>query len=242
MRRAYLPGLRTLEPGSRFAVPDALAHYLGRVLRSRVGDQLQLFDGEGWSAVAEVTHSSRHSLELSLCSRPSFAPPPALALTLAPALLAHDRFDWVVQKAVELGVSDVRPVWTERSEVRLDESRARRRQEHWQAIATDAARQCGRDHLPRIAAPAPLTEVLDLLPRPVLWARAGAPALNPAIQPPAVSLLIGPEGDYSERECAHLATLATAVGLGPRVLRAETAALVFTTVVQMHWGDLRGGE
>jgi 16S rRNA (uracil1498-N3)-methyltransferase len=173
-------------------------------------------------------------------------PESGLAITLIQGISRGERMDFVVQKATELGVSRIVPVRTARSVVRLDAVRGRRRQEHWRAVAASACEQCGRSVLPRVDPPRPLSELLaDLRDDPPEGARlmpdAAAPGIG-ALQPPAagsVLILIGPEGGLDQEEKAMAARQGfVAVGLGPRVLRTETAALVAVSVCQLLWGDL----
>ena len=152
--------------------------------------------------------------------------------------------DWVVQKATELGVKRITPVLTEYGMVKLDEKRAAKRRDHWQAVAESACEQSGRIRPPLIDAPVALNTWFGMGPSETdtdLILRPGATTALASIKAPStkVCLLIGPEGGFSHQEYddADLAGF-TAVSLGPRVLRTETAALAAITVAQSLWGDL----
>ncbi|MBM4378214.1 MAG: 16S rRNA (uracil(1498)-N(3))-methyltransferase [Deltaproteobacteria bacterium] len=236
-----LPGARagqaTIE-GDRF-------HYLARVLRLGAGDALRVFDGEGREFPARVERVDEGAAVLSLGPAELSAPP--RALWLLQGLPKADKFEWVVQKGTELGATDFLPAALERCVVKLDEDRGGKKVQRWQAIAEEAARQCGRADVPRVHAPARLPAALASLPTHcallVLDEQARAPSLSEAVralepgQP--VALLVGPEGGLARAEVeAALARGGVAVTAGRRVLRTETAALVALAAVQLLDGQL----
>jgi 16S rRNA (uracil1498-N3)-methyltransferase len=231
-----------LAGGQRLKLEDEAAAHLGRVLRVRVGEAVVLFDGSGLEYDAEVIGATRRTVELAVGARRSVDRESALELVLLQGLCRHERMDWVVRKATELGVSAIRPVLAERSVVKLDPARIPGRIEHWRAIAISACEQSGRNVLPDIFPPLPITSALN--------AHAGAMGvmLDPEapggvelLQPPegALCLLVGPEGGLDEREraAAHAAGY-TGIRLGPRILRTETAAITGVTLLQARFGDL----
>lgn len=209
------------------------AHYLGSVMRRGVGEPLCLFNGRDgeWIGRIEVLHKGKGRFLVETLRRPQVDEG---ALTLMFALLKRDTTDLVVQKATELGVSHLRPVITERTNA------ARTNATRLRAIAIEAAEQSERLTVPVIHAPVTLSEALDAWPadQPLFCAmeRAGAAPLRPVagLAGSLIGLLIGPEGGFGPRDHAALerAVFVRPVGLGPRILRAETAAIVGLALLQ----------
>ncbi|CAB3878252.1 16S rRNA (uracil(1498)-N(3))-methyltransferase [Achromobacter denitrificans] len=231
-----------LSSGARVALPDALAHHALRVLRLREGEALVLFNGRGgeFPAVLEMEgkagfaqlgeHAPR---EAELGGR----------ITLVQGLPSGDKMDWVVEKAVELGVARVCPVAAQRSVLQLSGPRLEKRVAHWQRIAQSASEQCGRNRLMAVDAPLTLAEWLaqpsgDL--RLMCHPEAAddlAARLRAAPGLPALTLLVGPEGGWSDKELAQAeAAGVQAVRFGPRVLRTETAGLALASAVSALLG------
>ena len=168
-----------------------------------------------------------------------------LKVHLVQGISRGERMDFVVQKATELGVKRITPLLTERGVVKLDDQRAKKRQQHWQKIAASACEQCGRVRLPLLDAPERLDAWLGNKPAHVesdVILRPGATQSLSAIDMPVtkICILIGPEGGFTDAEY-QLADAAgfVAVSMGPRVLRTETAAVAALTILQSRWGDLR---
>jgi len=221
-------------------------HYLFRVRRLECGAGVVLFDGRGHEATAVVQsiEASRAVLQVAeVVSVASVARPPVTVLL---ALIKGERMDWCVQKLAELGVQRVLPVQVSRCVVRLDGDRARNRQRRWQKIAREAARQSQSDTVPDIAAPSSLEEALataaEAALKLVFWERVRERSLRnalPATPPESIAVLLGPEGGLSPEEVDRaLASGFLPVGLGPRVLRAETAAIAAVAALGFAFGDL----
>lgn len=220
------------------ARPDAAAlHHLEDVLRLEPGASVEVFDGAGsaWDAVLAGG-------ELRLGERRP-APPPGATVWLAFALPRGEKGEWIVQKATELGASRLVPWQAERSVVRLDPARAADRARRWGRIAAEAARQCGRSDVPEVAVPGTLADALaapEGFVRVAFHAGAGAP-LAGVVRPGAAGWLavVGPEGGLTDREVdACRARGCALASLGPRVLRAETAAVTAAALLQHLAGDL----
>ncbi|HVP69517.1 MAG TPA: 16S rRNA (uracil(1498)-N(3))-methyltransferase [Anaeromyxobacteraceae bacterium] len=234
-RPRVLVGRAAIEGGVARPGPEAL-HHLVDVLRLEAGAPVEVFDGEGGAWEAVFTGS-----ELVLGERRQ-APRPGVAVHLALALAKGEKTDWVVQKATELGASRLLPWRAARSVVRLDGDRALERTRRWQRIAAEAARQCGRSDVPEVSPPAGLADVL----------RAPAGFVRLALDVAGVRLattvpgdargflaVVGPEGGMTDgelRTCREAGC--TLASLGPRVLRAETAAIAATALIQHLAGDL----
>lgn len=220
-------------------LPEAQAHYIGRVLRHAAGDPVQLFDGSGQEYLGELIEVGKKVVRVELREQLAGQAESPLRVHLGQGLSRGERMDWAVQKATELGVAEITPLVTERCEVRLKDERADKRLAHWRQVAISACEQCGRSVLPIIHAPIVLSDWqksvsadLKLVLHPV------AAPLQSHAQPQTLAFLIGPEGGLSEAEVeqAKLADFHPA-RLGPRVLRTETAPVVALAVAQQLWGD-----
>lgn len=240
MRRHRLFVESTPVIDTELQVGSDAAQYLGKALRMRIGESLTVFDGSGGSFCAELTNIERRSARLKILSFLDEDLESPLQLTLLQAISRGERMDFVVQKATELGVKEIQPVLTEFGGVRLDAQRSASRIAHWTGVARNACQQCGRNRVPTIAAPqdlvsalqAPSASDLSLILDP------GADALEITHTPASITVAIGPEGGFSETEL-ELATKHgfQRLGLGPRVLRTETAALAAISVLQAKFGD-----
>ena len=240
--RLYVP--TPIDPAAEVVLPADAARHATGVLRLRAGAEVFLFDGSGGEYRAELTRVSRAEVRARPLQRREVRRESPLALELVQGISRGERMDLVVQKAVELGVSRIRPLLCERSVVRLDAARADKRTRHWQAVAAGASEQCGRDRVPEVTAPLSFGEWLSAAPRDGLRL-----TLSPAagrtlaeLPPPdagKVTLVVGPEGGLAPGETEALAAAGFGpLRLGPRVLRTETAALAAITALQLRFGDL----
>lgn len=241
-RRAHLPRFQIAAPVPVGAVVDLdgaeLRH--ARVRRLAVGEAVALFDGAGFACVARIEHVGRAALRARVeALRPPREAESPLALTLAVALPKGDTLEWVIEKATELGVSAIQPF----SSTHTLAAPSAARQARWQHIARAAAKQCGRSVVPAVAAPLAFGAVLHL-PGEVrlLFAERDAAHRLADIAPPTAPagalLVVGPEGGFADAELAAAAAAGFhLVGLGPRILRADTAAIAATALCQARWGD-----
>jgi 16S rRNA (uracil1498-N3)-methyltransferase len=207
------------------------------------GDALILFDGSGGQYPASITAVDKKTVIVTTGDFDAIERESGLRLHLGIAISRGERMDWVVQKATELGVSSISPLFSERTEVRLKGERGDKKMRHWQQIAVSACEQCGRNQLPQIR---PLQALED-------WARAveaqlklvlhpvADPVAAPAIAPDSIALLVGPEGGLSPAEVSTAEQAGFhSLQLGPRVLRTETAPLAAIAILQARWGDMSG--
>lgn len=210
---------------------DALVHQLTRVLRLGPGAYVRMLDGSGWACDVELTSVSRKEVRGVVRERHKATGEPPWHLSLFLALLRPERFEWALQKCVELGVAQVVPVMFERS---LSAERADgRKLERWQRIAREAAEQSRRAILPSVVAPMPFTVACGHAARaalPLLLWEGTAPLLRERLSPPplpaTISLLSGPEGGITAAELTAASEHGIMpVSLGPRLLRAETAPM-----------------
>jgi 16S rRNA (uracil1498-N3)-methyltransferase len=241
-----------LTPGSVVELPPDTASHVAKVLRARSGDALILFNGDGREFVGaiEAVRGSRVSASVGdgrLMNRES-----PFAITLVQCVPRGDRMDFIVQKATELGAARIVPVLSQRSVVRLDRAQAESKTIHWRAVAVSACEQCGRNRLPTIEAAQPLLNYLgELAPGPgprlvfepesALHAHAWEQHRR-STAPAAIAeadIAIGPEGGFApdELEAFRVAGFSQ-VGLGPRVLRTETAAISALVWLQARFGDM----
>lgn len=231
-----------LAPGAQVELPEQAAHHAMKVLRMQAGDSVILFDGQGGEWLAEILgagKTARVALK-EFNDRDSESP---LDITLVQALPSGDKMDWVVEKCVELGVTTLQPVAAKRSVIRLSAERMARRVAHWSGIASAACEQCGRNRVPIVAPvldlPQYLAKAMAQNARRLLLAPEGSTALQALGKPlEPVIVMVGPEGGWEEGEmqAAHTAGF-TAVRLGPRVLRTETAGAAVLAAMQAVWGD-----
>ena len=219
------------------------ARHLRDVLRLKAGDEVYVFDGRGREFRAQVVNTIRDSAELRIDAEVEPAKPESpLRLNLCVALLKGEKFDLVVQKATELGVSRVTPVITRYADIHLrDESDAAKRVARWQRIALEAAKQSGRAFVPEISAPVALAAV-TVEGLGVMFSERGGEPLETLIKqtPATVTALVGSEGGWSDEELESArARNFHVITLGGRILRAETAAITVTALLQHRFGDLR---
>jgi 16S rRNA (uracil1498-N3)-methyltransferase len=246
-----------LTPGSVVELPSGTASHLAKVLRARSGDELILFNGDGREFIGaiESVRGSRVSASVGDSRRVDRESP--LAITLVQCVPRGDRMDFIVQKATELGVARIVPVLSQRSVVRLDKTHSESKAIHWRAVAVSACEQCGRNRVPAIEPAKPLLNHLGepasgagpkLVFEPDLGGHADPPAHDPgrptvpgrpAVPGGAAEIAIGPEGGFApdELEAFRVAGYAQ-VGLGPRILRAETAAIAAVVWLQARFGDM----
>jgi len=234
-----------LTSGKRVTLEGSAASHVTRVLRLRVGAELILFDGAGGEYQASIDRAHGGSVIVAVGEHHAIERESPLILTLAQGVSRGERMDLVVQKATELGVSHLVPVLTERSVVRLTAQQSDRKVNHWHAITIAACEQCGRNRLPSIAPPLPLAEFLRGTgqrgggPRLLLSPAGSATPADLGRTASAMTVLVGPEGGLTdEEEQAAVAAGFTAVRLGPRVLRTETAAIAALALLQGECGDL----
>jgi 16S rRNA (uracil1498-N3)-methyltransferase len=218
------------------------ARHLRGVLRLQTGDEVYVFDGLGHEFRCNVSNTKRDSAELRIESEVEPAKPESrLQLNLCVALLKGEKFDLVVQKATELGVTKVTPLITRYADIHLrDAADATKRVARWQRIALEAAKQSGRAFVPEISLPATFEAALDTEGAGVMFSERGGEAFESLPATRSITALIGSEGGWSDEEIeAARARNFHIVTLGGRVLRAETAAIAITALLQHRFGDLR---
>ena len=244
MRRVLIPPEAV--QGRRVTIDNpSTLHHLRHVLRLKAGDRLECFDGCGRVYRGSIIRSTRREFLIE-SERESTASVPLLRITLAQSLIRPERFEWILQKATELGAERILPTMTSRTTVRLSQGQGRLRIARWRRIVEAAATQCGRATLPLLEDPQPFERVLGHLGGQegllLTLTEDGASLAEWLrwLQPPAaVMVLIGPEGDFSPEEVARARRHgAHPVRLGSSILRSETAALATLAILQHTVGVL----
>ena len=236
MHRCYAPGA-SLQPGTTFSIEGEEAKHALKVMRLRVGDECEVFDGCGNAAVGRIAATAGSSALTLAELRPLPPMPPVAGITLALAIPKGSNMDLIVQKAVEMGVQRIIPLITERTIVRLDARDAAAKAAKWSRTALEACKQCGVNTLPVVETPQSYTQFLARTDLPELKLQC---AIVPHARPlrrlleaartagmQECVLLIGPEGDFSPAEYAAAESTGYApTSLGPIILRVETAVFL----------------
>lgn len=223
------------------ALNEAAAHYLGKVLRLPAGRPVTVFNGAGGEFQGHLSRVHKKQVEVVLDSFDDSDRQSPLAVELAVGLSRGERWDFVLQKATELGAHRIVPLLSERTEVKLSGERLEKKQRHWRQTLISACEQCQRNRLPELAPLSPLAAYLDGCTSEQRWVlhHRDSQGLPTGGAPQSVSLLIGPEGGLSDAEidAARRAGFEP-LTLGPRVLRTETAPVAALSIVQHLWGDM----
>jgi len=236
--RVYSSGPLTVD--EQCDLDDRASHHLARVLRVKTGDRLSVFNGDGNNYQGAIVTADKHQVSVLIDSIEQAETESSLNTCLALAVSKGDRFEWAIKKATELGVSSIVPILSQRVDVRLSPARWQKKQEHWQQIVISACEQSGRAVVPEVKQPITLSPWLSGVEadcKLVLDPEATTNALHD--RPASIALLIGPEGGLAPSELTlALENGFSAMRLGPRVLRTETAPLVALSVLGARWGDI----
>lgn len=247
MHRFFIPTPAGYRVGQVLELPDEQAHQVRGVLRMRPGDRILVLDNLGQQYELALTRVERRSVVGEIERQAAVIAEPTVRLTLYQAWLKRDKFEWVLQKGTELGVSHFVPVATRRSVVQ-DTTVKPNKLTRWYKILTEAAEQCGRGRIPTLGNPLTFNDALAdaagsdlaLLPWEAAAGRTMAQAVAERPSPGSAALFIGPEGGFAADEVALAERSGVLpVTLGPRILRAETAALASATLVLHELGQLQ---
>ncbi|MFV0036120.1 16S rRNA (uracil(1498)-N(3))-methyltransferase [Neisseria meningitidis] len=239
MPRFYLP--ENLSVGQTVALPDNIVRHLN-VLRVRPNENITLFDGKGKAHAAQLTVLEKRRAEAEILHEDTTDNESPLNITLIQSISSGDRMDFTLQKSVELGVTAIQPVISERCIVRLDGERAAKRLARWQEIVISACEQSGRNTVPPVLPIIGYREALDKMPSEstkLIMSINRARKLGDIRQPSgAIVFMVGPEGGWTEQEEQQAFDAGfQAVTLGKRILRTETAPLAAIAAMQTLWGD-----
>ncbi len=238
--RIYTP--QNLLSGLSIELDSKASNHLLRVLRLRPGALVRVFDGQGREFFAELQACGAQSAILALTKPVVVDMESPLRIHLGQGISRGEKMDYTLQKAVELGVASITPLFTEFTEVKLDPERLQKRMAHWQAIIISACEQSGRNYLPKLQEPRKLaiwlaqcSETLKLLMHP----QDGSRLASLDCPDQQLALLAGAEGGFADAEVALAKQFGfTAWQFGPRILRTETAALAAIAALQSRWGDM----
>ena len=242
LTRVHIP--QPLAPGALITLPETAAAHLTRVLRLGVGDACVAFNGDGHDYAAVLESIGKREVRLRVGEATPVERESPLRITLLQGVAKGEKMDLILQKATELGVQAIVPVWSQRSDVKLDGERAAKRLEHWRGVVAAGCEQSGRAVVPTVAAAVTLQAALASLE-----AHAARLMLDPVGEDSSRSLTlssndsvciaVGPEGGWSPLDRDQLQAAGfTGLRLGPRVLRTETAGLAAIAALQARFGDL----
>lgn len=236
--RLYMPQALPLE--QTIVLAEAASHYLGKVLRMQAEQEVILFNGDGMQVSAHITLVNKKTVEVFATATLAGPRPSPLHTHLGQVMSRGERMDYVIQKATELGVNEITPLFSARCEVKLDAQRQAKRLAHWQQITISACEQSGRIDVPKVHQPQALEQWLQTTQAEakLVLHPLQTHALQAENTPASCALLIGPEGGLTDLEVEQAQTQGyTGLRLGPRILRTETAPLAALTLLQHIWGD-----
>ena len=236
----------TLTLGATVQLSESAAAHATRALRLNVGDSAVVFNGDGFDYECTLISIKKNTVFVTITAAQQVTNESPLRITLLQAISSGDRMDYTIQKAVELGVTGIQPITSQRSVVKLSAERAEKRTEHWQNVAISACEQSGRAIVPTVNAPvsfshlfAQLTKIAEPDACKITLAPDATQHLSNITRPGGnIYLLIGAEGGFTDEEILLSITHGfQAIQLGARVLRTETAALAAMSAMQTLWGD-----
>lgn len=238
--RIYQPG--SYEVGQTIALSATAVQHVGLVLRLGVGDQIILFRGDNHEYQAVLHSVQKKSIQVTIQTKSYVNRESPRRIHLAQGIAKGDKMEWIIQKAVELGVASITPLITDRTVVRLGVQRLEKKHQQWQAIAIAACEQSGRNHIPTVHPVCSFADYLHRHPTSYQWLLSpDASSSWPSIphDNAELAILIGPEGGFSPEELHQAQTHQVQhIRLGPRILRTETAALTALSILQNLYGDL----
>lgn len=238
--RIYYPF--ELSTDTYVTLTDDATNHIANVLRAKTGQTVVLFNGDGSEYSAELFEVAKRKVVVRVDSKISISIESPLSIHLGQGISRGDRMEWVIQKSVELGVTEITPLITERCGVRLSQQRWSKKHEQWHKLAIAACEQCGRNVLPVLHAPSSFSDWINLSTnqaRLTLHPRAEIAFRHVTMPPAGARLLIGPEGGFSEQEIYQTEQNGfQTIQLGPRILRTETAAITAISALQAIHGDL----
>jgi len=245
MRIPRIYVVHTLSEGVIVELAAAPSHHLAKVLRMQPGRELIVFNGQGGEYQARIHSVQKKSISIIIdsyldCDRES-----PIAIELGVCLIKNDRFDWLLQKATELGVSAISPLISDYTDIKLNQERLAKKIQHWQQVIINACEQSGRTYVPELAPPQPLSTWVENVDAPIKTVlhpypqSIDKPDNKTTVHPKCAALLVGPEGGLSDAEIADAINHCfIPMTIGPRILRAETAPLAALTLMQARWGDI----
>ncbi|MDU0114631.1 16S rRNA (uracil(1498)-N(3))-methyltransferase [Psychrosphaera aquimarina] len=242
MRTSRIYHSSALSVNTRVNLEPEAANHVGRVLRMQMGQSIVLFNGDGNDYDAEITEVTKKNVVVNVLSQHPVTNESPLKVHLAQGISRGDKMDFTIQKSVELGITDITPIFTERCGVKLSGERLDKKHGQWQKIAIAACEQSGRATIPTIHKPIQITEFLTQQSDQLklnLHPRASTTVKGLVVPDSGVRFIIGPEGGLNDHEIEQAVSAGyQEILLGPRILRTETAALTLLSALQLQFGDL----
>ncbi|OGT56921.1 MAG: 16S rRNA (uracil(1498)-N(3))-methyltransferase [Gammaproteobacteria bacterium RIFCSPHIGHO2_12_FULL_42_10] len=233
----------TLTPNTTVLLDDRASHHIAHVLRKSLGDEIVLFNGDGYEYVANIIHLHKKGVTVAVAEALLRDRESPLDLILAQGIARGDKMDFILQKSVELGVAHIYPLITAHSHKWPKDQIGEKRLQHWQSVVTSACEQSGRNRIPLLHVPISLSAFLETIQVDlgfILSFKKSQPiSVKSKASATSVAVLIGSEGGLSEAETtAALQKNFMPLSLGPRTLRTETATIVALSLLQNHYGDV----
>lgn len=228
-----------LKENSSIALPADAAHHCVQVLRYRVGDELVLFNGDGFDYLATVEQIEKKRCQVKISKRINPQNESPLNIHLYQGVARGDKMDLIIQKAVELGVKEFTPLLTERCNVKLEGKRLDKKLQHWNKTIISACEQSGRAVIPELHPPMAINQLVETKIVSIYLEPNASSNFKELSIDKSASLFVGPEGGFSGKDLAHLKLVrCQGVKIGPRILRTETAGLSAISILQSCFGDL----
>jgi 16S rRNA (uracil1498-N3)-methyltransferase len=237
--RIYTP--QALVLNATIALEQQASHHLGKVLRAHIGDEVFLFNGDGGEFLGRISGITKQTVTVELHMFVDSSNESSLSIHLGICISKGDRMDLVMQKATELGVTEITPLLGERSQIKRNKEALAKKLRHWQQVVVSACEQSGRNYVPKV----------NHVENSIDWFKACDSQAKLILDPfcdsnaktiqqvDSVALAIGPEGGFSKQEVSHANACGfNGLNLGPRILRTETAPLAAITLCQTKWGDI----
>ena len=245
MHRFYHPN--TININESLFMDNPSSHHALRVMRVKINDQIILFNGDGSDYQGKVINLKKNQIEVLIISKKVINHESHLKITLLQALTSNDKMDWIIQKATELGISEIQPVICDRSIIKIKDNKTEKKLLRWRQISISACEQCGRAKIPHIHPPQDLSNYLE---KNKIFKKNLKIILSPDAKKnlndiefmstkQEISVLIGPEGDFTKKELELAIKKGfLSVKIGPRILRTETAPISILSILQYKYGDI----
>lgn len=228
-----------LKENASIDLPSEAAHHCVQVLRYKVGNELMLFNGDGFDYLATVEQIEKKCCQVKISYRIDPKNESSLNIHLFQGIARGDKMDLIIQKAVELGVREITLLFTQRCNVKLDGKRLEKKLHHWRKTIISACEQSGRAVIPKLHHPMALNQLVETKIVSIYLEPTASLIFKELSIDKSVSLFVGPEGGFSEEDLAHLKLVrCLGVKIGPRILRTETAGLSAVSILQSCFGDL----
>ena len=236
--RIYYP--ETTEIGNQIFIEGDQAHYLRNVLRAKIGQRINFFNNVGKEYSIEIQEISKKGIQAKVINEVAPNPKSKLEITLVQSLSKGERMDYTVQKATELGIHKIIPIFSEFCEVKLPANRVEKKLKHWQSIAINASEQSYRPDIPEICNPISLAEYCNQQRKGILLEPEKSRTISELakLQWQKFDIVVGPEGGWSPKDLQQLeSTGLTPIQFGQRILRTETVAPAILAAIHSLWGD-----